>query len=208
MVFYHLSNKQSKQRNNQLVINGVGWQRSTLLFVKTLLFFCYLQGKHYLCAMAKVTIKIKGIEALKEKLMEKKQAVDNVLKTALPELGEKAVTYSKENKGYQDQTANLKNSISFAVFFDGKLINTTIGKIPEPDKVKGGQSQVQSALEEYASKPGVVAPKGYTIIVVAGMVYGKYVEDKGYNVLYLTKHYLHNGMKDIYQMIFDLLKEK
>lgn len=208
MVFYHLSNKQSKQRNNQLVINGVGWQRSTLLFVKTLLFFCYLQGKHYLCAMAKVTIKIKGIEALKEKLMEKKQAVDNVLKMALPELGEKAVTYSKENKGYQDQTANLKNSISFAVFFDGKLINTTIGKIPEPDKVKGGQAQVQSALEEYASKPGVVAPKGYTIIVVAGMVYGKYVEDKGYNVLYLTKYYLHNGIKDIYQMIFDLLKEK
>ena len=104
--------------------------------------------------------------------------------------------------------ANLKNSISFAVFLDGKLINTTIGKIPEPDKVKGGQAQVQGALEEYASKPGVVAPKGYTIIVVAGMVYGKYVEDKGYNVLYLTKYYLRNGIKDIYQMIFDLLKEK
>ena len=158
--------------------------------------------------MAKVSIKIEGIEALKKKLMEKKQAVDNVLKTALPELGEKAVTYSKENKGYQDQTADLKNSISFSVFFDVKLINTTIGKIPEPDKVKGGQAQVQSALEEYASKPGVVAPKGYTIIVVAGMVYGKYVEDKGYNVLYLTKYYLRNGIKDIYQMIFDLLKEK
>lgn len=207
MVFYHLSNKQSKQRNNQLVINGVGWQRSTLLFVKTLLFFCYLQGKHYLCAMAKVTIKIKGIEALKEKLMEKKQAVDNVLKMALPELGEKAVTYSKENKGYQDQTANLKNSISFAVFLDGKLINTTIGKIPEPDKVKGGQSQVQSALEEYASKPGVVAPKGYTIIVVAGMVYGKYVEDKGYNVLYLTKNFLKEGMKDIFDTILEEIKK-
>ena len=54
---------------------------------------------YYLCAMAKVSIKIEGIEALKKKLMEKKQAVDNVLKTALPELGEKAVTYSKENKG-------------------------------------------------------------------------------------------------------------
>lgn len=158
--------------------------------------------------MAKVSIKIEGIEALKKKLMEKKQAVDNVLKTALPELGEKAVTYSKENKGYQDQTANLKNSISFAVFFDGKLINTTIGKIPEPDKVKGGQAQVQNALETYAAKPGVIAPKGYTIIVVAGMVYGKYVEDKGYNVLYLTKQFLHDEMKDIYNMIFKLIKEK
>ena len=39
--------------------------------------------------MSKVNIKIEGIEALKKKLMEKKQAVDNVLKMALPELGEK-----------------------------------------------------------------------------------------------------------------------
>lgn len=207
MVFYHLSNKQSKQRNNQLVINGVGRQRSTLLFVKTLLFFCYLQGKYYLCLMTKVDIQIKGVDALKQRLLERKQAVDNVLNMALPELGEKAVTFSKDNKGYQDQTANLKNSISFAVFFDGKLINTVIGKIPEPDKVKGGQAQVQNALEEYASKPGVVAPKGYTIIVVAGMVYGKYVEDKGYNVLYLTKNFLKEGMKDIFDTILEEIKK-
>lgn len=139
--------------------------------------------------------------------MEKKQAVDNVLKTALSELGEKAVTYSKENKGYQDQTANLKNSISFAVFFDGKLINTTIGKIPEPDKVKGGQAQVQSALEEYASKPGVVAPKGYTIIVVAGMSYAKHVEDKGYNVLYLTRHFLNDGIKAIAKELLEMIQK-
>ncbi len=158
--------------------------------------------------MAKVDIQIKGVEALKKRLMEKKQAVDNVLSMMLSELGEKAVTFSKDNKGYKDRTANLKNSISFAVFCDGKLINKVIGDIPEPDKVKGGQSQVDSILEEYASKDGVVAPKGYTIIVVAGMSYAKHVEDKGYNVLYLTRHYLHNCMKDICQMISDSLKEK
>lgn len=158
--------------------------------------------------MAKVDIQIKGVEALKKRLMEKKQAVDNVLSMMLSELGEKAVTFSKDNKGYKDRTANLKNSISFAVFCDGKLINKVIGNIPEPDKVKGGQSQVDNILEEYASKDGVVAPKGYTIIVVAGMSYAKHVEDKGYNVLYLTRHYLHNGMKDICQMISDSLKEK
>lgn len=158
--------------------------------------------------MAKVDIQIKGVEALKKRLMEKKQAVDNVLSKMLSELGEKAVTFSKDNKGYKDRTANLKNSISFAVFCDGKLINKVIGNIPEPDKVKGGQSQVDNILEEYASKDGVVAPKGYTIIVVAGMSYAKHVEDKGYNVLYLTRHYLHNGMKDICQMISDSLKEK
>lgn len=158
--------------------------------------------------MAKAEFKIKGIEALKQRLAEKKQAVDNVLSTEFSELGEKAVVYSKENKGYKDRTANLKNSISFAVFKDGKLTNTVIGQIPEPDKASGGQEQVQSALEEYAAKPGVVAPTGYTIIVVAGMNYGKYVEDKGYNVLYLTKGFLRDGIKGILQEVLELIKEK
>ena len=158
--------------------------------------------------MAKAEFQTKAIEALKQRLLEKKQAVDNVLSMELAELGEKAVTFSKNNKGYQDQTANLKNSISFAVFKDGKLVDTVIGKIPEPDKAKGGQTQVQSALEEYAAKPGVVAPTGYTVIVVAGMVYGKYVEDKGYNVLYLTKGFLRDGIKDIIKEVLELIKEK
>lgn len=140
--------------------------------------------------------------------MEKKQAVDNVLSTELAELGEKAVVYSKENKGYKDRTANLKNSISFAVFKDGKIINTVIGQIPEPDKASGGQKQVQRALEEFATKSDVIAPAGYTIIVVAGMNYGKYVEDKGYNVLYLTKPYLRDGIKGILQEVLELIKEK
>ena len=171
--------------------------------------------------MAKIDIQIKGVEALKKRLMEKKQAVDNVLSMMLSELGEKAVTFSKDNKGYKDRTANLKNSISFAVFCDGKLINKVIGegynatykdeqnKIQNNPHTKGEVMQMRSnALEEYARKQGVVAPKGYTIIVVAGMSYAKHVEDKGYNVLYLTRHYLHNGMKDVCQMISDSLKEK
>lgn len=220
MVFYHLSNKQSKQRNNQLVINGVGRLRSTLLFVKTLLFFCYLQGKYYLCLMTKVDIQIKGVEALKQRLLDRKQAVDNMLSMALPELGEKAVTFSKNNKGYQDQTANLKNSISFAVFHDGKQITKSIGegynatykdrhnKEHNNPYTKGEVMQMRSsALDEYALRPGVVAPKGYTIIVVAGMEYGKYVEDKGYNVLYLTKNFLKEGMKDIYDTILNEIKK-
>lgn len=153
--------------------------------------------------MAKAEIQIKGIEALKQRLMEKKQAVENVLDLLLAQLGEEAVTYSKDNKGYKDRTANLKNSISFALYHDGKQITKSIGegynatykdehnKEQNNPYTKGEVMQMRSnALEEYAAKPGVVAPKGYTIIVVAGMVYGKYVEDKGYNVLYLTKHFL------------------
>ena len=171
-------------------------------------FFFKITNLHanFVC-MAKVDIQIKGVEALKKRLMEKKQAVDNVLSMMLAELGEKAVTFSKDNKGYKDRTANLKNYISFAIFCDGKLVNKVVGSIPEPDKVKGGQSQVDNILEEYASKDGVVAPKGYTIIVVAGMSYAKHVEDKGYNVLYLTRHLLNDGIKAIAKELLEIMHE-
>lgn len=183
--------------------------RSCPLFVYAQVpFFFKITNSHanFVC-MAKVNIQIKGVEALKKRLMEKKQAVDNVLNMMLAELGEKAVTFSKDNKGYKDHTANLKNSISFAVFCDGKLVNKVVGSIPEPDKVKGGQSQVDNILEEYASKDGVVAPKGYTIIVVAGMSYAKHVEDKGYNVLYLTRHFLNDGIKAIAKELLEMIQK-
>ncbi len=46
----------------------------------------------------------------------------NYLTHALSELGERAVTYSKDNKGYKDHTANLKNTIDYALFLDGELV--------------------------------------------------------------------------------------
>ena len=72
--------------------------------------------------MAKVQLQIKGIEALKKKLMERREIMINYLTHAMSELGERAVTYSKDNKGYQDHTANLKNTIDYALFLDGELI--------------------------------------------------------------------------------------
>lgn len=115
----------------------------------------------------------------------------------LTQLAVEAVTYSKEHKGYRDRTANLKNSISFALFYDGELIKMNIGKIIQPDMAEGGQAQVASNLEAFANQPDVVSPKGYTLIIVAGMNYGAHVEHKGYNVLYLTRHYLRKEMKKI-----------
>lgn len=142
-------------------------------------------------------LRIKGLEALQRKLLQKKENLINVLDMRLTQLAVEAVTYSKEHKGYKDRTANLKNSISFALFYNGELINTHIGKLEKPDEVEGGQAQVKSNLEGYANQPGVVSPKGYTLIIVAGMNYGAHVEHKGYNVLYLTRHYLRKEMSKI-----------
>lgn len=153
--------------------------------------------------MAKVDIKIKGLKALQEELNAKREAIVNGLRDELSQLAESAVTYSKDNKGYKDRTANLKNSISFALYLDGELVNLNEGKIPKPDQAEGGQKQVSDALDEYAKQDGVVTSKGFSLLIVAGMSYGKYVEDRGYNVLFLTKNFLRREMKAIFERVVE-----
>lgn len=170
--------------------------------------------------MAKIEIKVKGLEALQKRLLQKKEMVQNRLNMELLQLAEEAVTYSKDNKGYKDRTANLKNSISFALYHDGKQITKSIGegynatykdeqnKIQNNPHTKGEVMQMRSnALEEYARKQGVVATSGYSLIIVAGMSYAKHVEDKGYNVLYLTRHFLYEEMKKIFENIKEDIME-
>ena len=156
--------------------------------------------------MANVKLQIRGREALQQKLNEKREQLIKALNVRLMQLAEEAVTYSKDNKGYQDRTANLKNSISFALYLDGEIVTSKIGAIPKAEEVVGGQDAVVEALQNYAQQEGVVAPKGYSLIIVAGMNYGKYVEDKGYNVLHLTKYYLRSEMKKIFEEVIEMMK--
>jgi hypothetical protein len=169
--------------------------------------------------MAKVELQIKGREALQKRLNEKRQYVINTLNTRLAQLAEEAVTYSKNNKGYKDRTANLKNSISFALYFDGELLTSKVsedynptykdekGKVHDnPFSMDNVMQFRGNALNEYAQKEGVVAPKGYSLVIVAGMNYGKYVEDKGYNVLHLTKYFLRDEMKKVFEEVAEMIK--
>lgn len=156
--------------------------------------------------MANVKLQIRGREALQQKLNEKREQLIKALNVRLMQLAEEAVTYSKDNKGYQDRTANLKNSISFALYLDGEIVVSKIGAIPKAEEVVGGQDAVGEALQNYAQQDSVVAPKGYSLIIVAGMNYGKYVENKGYNVLHLTKYYLRSEMKKIFEEVIEMIK--
>ena len=67
-----------------------------------------MPGFLYLCIMAKVDFKIKGIEELQKRLNQIRESVDNRLAMELRQVGEESVTFSKENKGYNDRSANIK----------------------------------------------------------------------------------------------------
>lgn len=97
------------------------------------------------------------------------------LEYAVSELTEHAIT----NKGYKDQTANLKSSIGGCVLKDGK-----------PVAYKGFEGQAvgnKTGLEFLNSLISGVG-KGYTILIVAGMEYATYVENfHNLNVLKKTE---------------------
>ena len=67
---------------------------------------------------------------------------------------------------YKDQTTNLRNSIGYFIFHDGKLVHENNENIINKAKT-----------QEF------VKPSGFQMILIAGMNYASYVESKGYNVI-------------------------
>ena len=155
----------------------------------------------------KAEFKVKGLQEMQRRLEERKETLKRVLDMKILQLAEEAVTHAKLNKGYKDRTANLKNSISYALFYDGELVTQLVGNIPKPGEAPKEHRGVANNLQEFCSKEGVVRPKGYSLIVVSGMEYGTYVEHRGYNVLHLTKYFLRDEMKAILEdTVNDIMK--
>lgn len=88
--------------------------------------------------------------------------------------GEKFVTDAREQvqdhaQGtYVDQTTNLRNSIAYFIYHDGKQVM---------DNQKG------NAVDNLQKIKDIIKPKGIQLIGIAGMNYASYVESKGYNVI-------------------------
>lgn len=154
----------------------------------------------------KAEFKVEGIKELQNRLNQRKEALQKVLNMKLLQLAEEAVTHAKENKGYRDRTANLKNSISFALFYDGVLVTQQLGQLSKPEDAPKDHRGVASNMEQFCSEEGVVKLTGFTLVIVAGMEYGVYVEQKGYNVLHLTKYFLRDEMRKILEETLDDIK--
>ncbi len=93
---------------------------------------------------------------------------DEGLLAVLNRIGVEAVNWARQNGNYTDRTGNLRNSINYAIFKDGKLYND-FGNLTSEQI-----SYITNEIEKV---------NGYTLIVYAGMYYGIYVEARGYVVL-------------------------
>ncbi len=84
-------------------------------------------------------------------------------------VGKACVDIAKNDGSYQDQTGNLRNSISYVVAENGRIISKAAVKM----------QQSAQMLDRIASDHN----QGLVLIVVAGMGYAKYVSAMGYDVL-------------------------
>lgn len=105
------------------------------------------------------------------------EEVDYQILEMLCRIGEEAVAVVKQPHAndWQDHTHNLRSSIGYAIFKDGKQVTNYF------NQVEDGKKGIEKG-REFAAQIGKETT-GYTLVVVAGMNYAVYVESKGRDVL-------------------------
>lgn len=82
---------------------------------------------------------------------------------------------AKVQGGFGDVTGNLRSSIAYGVYLDGRRVSHKV------EQVKDGSEGVAAALALMDSLGA--GTKGFQLIVTAGMEYAFWVEVKGYDVI-------------------------
>lgn len=83
-------------------------------------------------------------------------------------VGEQAINTARDLRTYKDRTGNLRSSIGYVVFKDGK---------PVKRGSSGNKQEASAARTALLDSLQGKFPKGFALIVVAGMNYASYVED-------------------------------
>lgn len=104
------------------------------------------------------------------------------------------ITPTRNSGGFDDQTGNLRSSIGYAIFKNGERKKKG-GFSQVKDTAKEGVKRAKDAVDQYGS--AVASMNGWTLVIVAGMNYAKYVEAKGYNVLRLSKYELETKIAEL-----------
>lgn len=143
-------------------------------------------------------IKANFTQADVRKALEERMAkIDLAIINRLRVLGEQCVNVARSVNTYKDQTGNLRNSIGYVVLKHGVIVKSdfkqsaTISTQTKSGKWKtgkGGKQGVQVA-EAHAKALAKKYPRGYVLIVVAGMNYAAAVEAKGRDVLTTAEQY-------------------
>lgn len=138
----------------------------------------------------KPKFKIEDVAKAFDKLLN---FIDTETVRILHYVGQKAVTHARSIKppdeggrGFKDQTGNLRSSIGFAVYYNGRQIESSYPG-NKPQGVNTGQALADKVGRETS---------GYALVVTAGMFYAVYVESKGRDVLTSAESRAADWLKD------------
>lgn len=125
-----------------------------------------------------ITPKFKQAD-IRQRLDQFMDVIQNRIISRMQYLGEQCVTHARlipKDVGFEDQTGNLRSSIGYMVFHNGRSL------MDNYKQVAGGTEGIErgkALAREVAGK----FPKGFLLVVTAGMDYAIHVESKGRDVL-------------------------
>jgi len=123
--------------------------------------------------------------------------VDRQLIETCYRVGEEAIIYARSDhpNNWKDHTHNLRSSVGYGVFVDGKLHTKGGFKQEQPTEIQEGVQLDGAATGENLCRQIGEQTTGITLVVVAGMSYAVYVESKGRDVLTTAELNAQKGME-------------
>lgn len=138
-----------------------------------------------------ITVTLKTSKGEIEKLIQTKvEEINQRAITILQLVGERCINEARLFGSYTDRTGNLRSSIGYAIVCNGEVVTKNGFQIISGSRTEGentisysgddgakiGAEYLDSLVEQVVSQQRLV------LIVVAGMNYASYVQDRGYNV--------------------------
>jgi hypothetical protein len=131
-----------------------------------------------------------------------KKRLDRAVIRILSYAGEIARNKAVSEHSYLVQTGNLAASVGYLILRDGQTVKE--GGF-DPDAGIGGTEGEAGAREgkQFANEIAAQQPSyGYVMVLVAGMYYGVYLEQRQYTVLTFTRLDAERIAKDLFDKLF------
>lgn len=110
-------------------------------------------------------------------------------------IGTQLVNHAKVSVGFMDQTGNLRSSIGYVLFVNGRVHSEYyVSESGGNEGVAEGKRFARELAQEIISNKIV-------LVVTAGMNYAHAVEAKGYNVLSATENYSKSVVKTMLKQL-------
>ena len=141
---------------------------------------------------------------LKTMLAERVNRINLAILIQLRVLGEKCVNHARQidkTIGFEDQTGNLRSSLGYVIYLNGKPVGENF------EKVRGGNEGLEKG-RKLAKEIAGDYPRGFLLVVVAGMEYAVYVEANNRDVLTSAEHLAEKKLPEMLKQIDDKIKRK